>query len=137
MEFHGVKIAILIEGKLLMHLRDDKPGLFNANMWDFPGGGREGNESPEQCAIREVSEEFGIDTSELSIVFKKEYPAQKDPTQKAFFMVAELNNLDTKSIALTEGQRWELFEQAEFFSKKDVIEALKVRFKDYLDSKKF
>ena len=47
MDFHGVKVAVLVGDKLLMHLRDDKPGLFNANMWDFPGGGREGNETPE------------------------------------------------------------------------------------------
>ena len=70
MNFHGVKIAVLVDGKLLMHLRDNKPGLFNANMWDFPGGGREQNETPRECAIREVFEEFGINLESESIVWE-------------------------------------------------------------------
>lgn len=88
MEFHGVKIAVLVEGKLLMHLRDNKPGLFNANMWDFPGGGREGDETAEECAIREIYEEFGITINSNSFVWERVCPAMKDPSQKAIFMVA-------------------------------------------------
>jgi hypothetical protein len=42
-DFHGVKIALLVGDKILMHLRDNKPGLFNANMWDFVGGGSRRN----------------------------------------------------------------------------------------------
>ena len=134
MDFHGVKVAVLVGDKLLMHLRDDKPGLFNANMWDFPGGGREGNETPEECAIREIKEEFGIDIVSEVFVWKKEYPAQKDPNQKAVFMVAMVPEDVIKNIKLTEGQRWSIFDQETFFQDKNVIEALKSRFKDYLES---
>ena len=134
MEFHGVKIAVLVNGKLLMHLRDNKIGLFNANMWDFPGGGREANETPQQCAIREVKEEFGVVLTPSSFVWERVYPAQKDPNQKAFFMVATAPEEDTNNIELTEGQKWRLFDQKAFFEEKAVIEALKVRFKDYLES---
>lgn len=132
MDFHGVKIAVLVDGKILMHLRDNKPGLFNANMWDFPGGGREGNETPEECAIREIEEEFGIILSSESIVWEKVFPAQKDPNQKAVFMVAKIPSEFTSKIVLSEGQKWELFDQKTFFAKDDVIPALKVRFEDYL-----
>ncbi len=137
MEFHGVKIAVLVNGKLLMHLRDNKPGLFMANMWDFPGGGREGDETPEECAIREIKEEFGIDLPLSAILWQGVYKAQKDPSHNAIFLVAELNNLDTNTVRLTEGQEWRLFEQEIFFAKGDVIDSLKVRFRDYLDSNKF
>lgn len=134
MNFHGVKIAVLIEGKLLMHLRDNKPGLFNANMWDFPGGGREGNETHHECAIREIFEEFGINLKHESIVWEKVYPAQKDPNQNAYFMVAEISKDVLLELVLSEGQKWDLFDVNDFFVKKDVIEALKIRFQDYLDS---
>lgn len=134
MEFHGVKVAILVDGKLLMHLRDNKVGLFNANMWDFPGGGRDGTETPQDCAIREVKEEFGINLSPNSFMWEKVYPAQKDPNQKAIFMVAEIPQQVIDEIKLTEGQKWELFDQKMFFEKEDVIEALKIRFRDYLES---
>lgn len=135
MDFHGVKVALTHEGKLLLHLRDDKPGLFNANMWDFAGGGREGDETPEECAVREVKEELAIKLTPESFVWRKEYPAQKDPAQKAWFMVAEISPKDIESVVLGEGQTWKLMDQEEFFKRSDVIEALKGRYQDYLDGK--
>lgn len=134
-DFHGVKIAILVNNKLLMFLRDNKPGLFNANMWDFLGGGREGKESPQECAIREIQEEIGIVISPKSFIWENTYPAQKDPNQKAIFMVAEISEDSISNIFLTEGQKWDLFDEETFFTKEDVIPALKIRFKDYLKSK--
>ena len=134
MDFHGVKIALLYDDKLLMQLRDNKPGLFNANMWDFAGGGREGDETPQECAIREVREEFEIELNPEDFVWKKDYPAQKDPNQRAIFMVAEVSREDIENIRLNEGQEWKLFDQGEFFERDDVIEALKERFSDYLES---
>lgn len=134
MEFNGVKVALLHNGRLLMHLRDNTPGLFNANMWDFPGGGREGGESPEECAIREVEEEFGITLTPDSFIWKKEYPAQKNPDERAFFFVGSITQSDIDSINLTEGQKWELVEPEFFFESSDVVEALKGRFKNYQDS---
>jgi 8-oxo-dGTP diphosphatase len=135
MNFHGVKVALLCEGKLLMHLRDNKPGLFNANMWDFAGGGREGEETPQECAMREVKEEFEIELTSELFIWEKDYPAQKDPSQKAYFMVAKVSQGDIDNINLTEGQRWALFTKEDFFAKEDVILALKERFSDYLKQK--
>ncbi|MCB9810722.1 MAG: NUDIX hydrolase [Candidatus Nomurabacteria bacterium] len=132
MDFHGAKIAILMDDKILMYLRDNKPGLFNANKWDFLGGGREGDETPIGCVIREVKEEIGLSLAEEAIVWEKIYPAQKDPNQKAVFMVAKLEKVDVGEINLTEGQKWRLFTQEEFFEREDVILALKERFRDYI-----
>lgn len=132
MEFHGVKVACIFEDKLLVHLRDNKPGLFNANKWDVPGGGREGNETPVICAIREVKEEFGITLESSAIVWQKQYPAQKDPSQIAFFFVATISQTDVDAIVLGEGQHWGLMDFQTFFNHADVIDALKQRFRDYL-----
>ena len=133
-DFHGVKIAILVDNKLLMFLRDNKPGLFNANMWDFLGGGREGQESPQKCAIREIQEETGIILPLESFIWENVYPAQKDPNQKAIFMVAKISKESIDNIILTEGQKWALFDKETFFAKEDIITALKTRFNDYLKS---
>ena len=72
----------MCEDKLLMHLRDNKPGLFNANMWDFSGGGREGEETPQECAIREVKEEFEIDLTPELFIWEKDYPPRKTRVKK-------------------------------------------------------
>ena len=136
MKFNGSKVALIYEDKLIMQLRDNKPGLFNANMWDFPGGGSKDNETPTECAIREVHEEFGITINTDLFMWEKEYPAQKDPKQISFFLVASISKKDIDSIHFgTEGQRWELMDYDTFFNKDDVINALKGRFRDYLDSK--
>jgi 8-oxo-dGTP diphosphatase len=136
MNFHVVKVALLVGDKLLLHLRDNKPGLFNANMWDFPGGGREETETPTECAQREIKEELGVELSEDAIIWQKEYPAQKDPNQRAYFMVATIEEGVMESITLAEGQEWKLFSQEQFFADSQVIEALKMRFHDYLNSEK-
>jgi 8-oxo-dGTP diphosphatase len=135
MEFHGVKIAVMVGEKLLMHLRDDKPGLRFANMWDFPGGGREGVESPIECALREIKEEFEVTLTEDSFIWQKQYPAMHDPDAVAFFMVANAMESDIESIVLHEGQGWKLFDVHEFFGREDVVPKLKQRFQDYLDHK--
>lgn len=137
MEFSGTKVALLHNDKLVMQLRDNKPGLRFANMWDFPGGGREGVETPIECAIREIDEEFGISLPPDSFVWQKEYPAMHDPDQRAFFLVSFVDESIIQNIQFgTEGQRWELFTQERFFASEDVVPLLKGRFGDYLEETK-
>ena len=59
-DFTGSKIALICGDKVLTILRDDKDDIPCPNMWELPGGGREGNESPFECAAREVYKELGI-----------------------------------------------------------------------------
>jgi 8-oxo-dGTP diphosphatase len=55
-----VTAAILIHNnKLLIAQRKSTDIL--ANKWEFPGGKIEVNETPEDCLIREIKEEFSID----------------------------------------------------------------------------
>jgi 8-oxo-dGTP diphosphatase len=132
-----VKVALLHGDDLLMLLRDNKPGLRFANMWDFPGGGREGEETPEECAIREIQEEFNIVLHADSFVFKKEYPTMHDPLLRAWFLVGHISAADISTIIFgNEGQGWKLFPQSDFFAQVDVVPQLKGRFQDYLDSLK-
>ena len=57
--------VILVDqaGRILMQLRDDGNGktIPFPNMWNFPGGGAEGDESAMEAAVREIREEFEID----------------------------------------------------------------------------
>jgi 8-oxo-dGTP diphosphatase len=47
-EFIGCKPAYNFNGQLPACKREDFPHIPFAGMWDFPGGGRKGDESPEQ-----------------------------------------------------------------------------------------
>ncbi len=133
MEFSGTKVALLYNDLVVMQLRDDKPGLRFANMWDFPGGGREGEETPIECAVREIEEEFGITLDTCLFVWQKDYPAMHDPDQRAYFLVARVGKETIDNIQFgSEGQKWELFTQEAFFDREDVVPHLKGRFGDYL-----
>ena len=134
-DFIGVKIALLVRNKLIVIQRDNKPGLRYAGLWDFPGGGREDDETPFACVAREVSEELGLQLKKDDIIWQKTYPAIYDPSLTAYFMVAKLTASDIDAIKFgNEGQGWKLISVKEFMKAEDVVEQLKGRLQDYLDS---
>ncbi|MEL7034581.1 MAG: NUDIX hydrolase [Cyanobacteria bacterium J06592_8] len=68
-----VSLAILYrEGKLLMQLRDDIPGIVYPGVWGLFGGHVEPGETPEVAVKREVTEEINYEISEVSAF--GEYP---------------------------------------------------------------
>ncbi|TJV41058.1 MAG: (deoxy)nucleoside triphosphate pyrophosphohydrolase [Mesorhizobium sp.] len=48
------------DGRVLLAQRP--PGKQLAGLWEFPGGKVEPGETPEQCLIRELQEEIGVET---------------------------------------------------------------------------
>ena len=134
-DFDGVKIALIKDDQLLVILRDDKPGLRNANLWDLPGGGREGHETQFECVAREVDEELKIQLSPDAIIWEKTYPAMHDSGLTAYFMAAHISDDDIRNVVFgDEGQCWKMMSIADFMSDPTVIEALKGRMRDYLGS---
>ena len=51
------------QGRMLMHLRDDLPGVAAPGLWSCFGGEVEPGETLEQAARREFFEETGVDVS--------------------------------------------------------------------------
>lgn len=59
----GATILVLNNNnEVLLNLRSD------TNDWGIPGGGKELNETLEECAIRELKEETNLDISNLELV---------------------------------------------------------------------
>ena len=56
-----VTAAIIVMGERVLAAKR-RAGVHMAGMWEFPGGKVEADETPEQCLVRELSEEFGIET---------------------------------------------------------------------------
>ena len=52
-------IVIATDGRFLMQLRDDMPGIVDPGKISLFGGRREGNESFRDCIVREIHEELG------------------------------------------------------------------------------
>ena len=82
-DFNGAKAAVFIGEDLLVYQRDY--GVPYPGYWDFPGGGREGDETPEDCLRRETYEEFGIDVPPDAIVWRRSFPAMIGRTGRGWF----------------------------------------------------
>ena len=135
-DFIGVKVALVHDDNVLMIQRDDKPGLAFANLWDFPGGGREGNETPEECAAREVLEELGIDVSDRPIIWHTKHPAMIDPELDAYFMVIEITRDDIAAIVFgDEGQGWKMMPIDKMMKSDEVVPFLSGRLGPWLEAR--
>ena len=55
------------DGKILICERANIP-----NAWQFPQGGVDGGETPEQALVREIWEEIGLEPSDFRIVGKRD-----------------------------------------------------------------
>lgn len=88
--------------QVLLFLRDDKADIPYPNTWDIPGGHVEDNETPEQCIVREMREEMGIELNNFQLFSKVEFV---DRIEYTFW---KCEDLDINKITLTEGQclRW-------------------------------
>lgn len=107
--FVGAKGALFCGGDVLVYLRDDKPGLPWRNLWDLPGGGREGDETPEACFLRELHEEFGLSLPPKRLVFRRVLPSMTDPARPSAFFAGRLTLAETAAIRFgDEGQHWQM-----------------------------
>ena len=56
---YAVGLITAPDGRLLLQLRDNKPGLPGAGLWGFFGGHVEDGERPSAAFLREMDEELG------------------------------------------------------------------------------
>ena len=132
-EFTGCKIALICDGQMLTILRDDKMTIPWPNMWELPGGGREGDESPFECAAREVYEELGIHLNEDCLLWSKVYPSMLFEGRQSVFMVGQLSQDQFDNITFgDEGQTYKLMSIEEFLNSKQAVPQLQGRLRDYL-----
>ena len=95
-------------------------------MWDLPEGGREGNETPEDCVLREVFEEFGIRLPTQRIYWSKRYLAASGLAQ--CFFAGRLESSDVAAIRFgNEGQEWSLMNVATYLQLPDAVTSLQQR----------
>ena len=125
---------MICDDKLLTILRDDKASIPYPNMWELPGGGREGEETPFECVQREVFEELSLKLEETDIVWAKDYQGMLDPDKTSIFMVGTITQEEFAGIVFgDEGQAYQMMDVSQFLSDEKVVPQLQDRLRDYLE----
>jgi 8-oxo-dGTP diphosphatase len=134
-DFTGAKIALLQDGHVLTYLRDDFAHLPWPGYWDLPGGGREGDEAPLDCALRELAEEFGLTYAPTRVIWTRAYPDWKTPARAAWFFGGGLTPADLAGIRFgDEGQGWQMMPIADFLHHPRAVPFLQARLADWLQN---
>ena len=108
MKPQGTSIIFINAGRqVLLLLRDDIPTIPYPNMWDLPGGHVEPGETPEQCIVREMKEEIGLDLDGHQLFSVIEF------NERIEYTYWKSANLDIDRIDLTEGQAIKWFSKIE------------------------
>mgnify|MGYP000111580770 CR=1 FL=1 len=104
---------------ILFQLRDDKPNIAFPNMYTFPGGVVEKDETPLNAAVRELEEETGY---EIAVDNLRQFEVityislnDKKPIQKLIFVCLYNNESE---IVCNEGQ------EMVFLTRNEIVEAL-------------
>ena len=114
-DFVGAKVALICGDRVLTCLRDDTPGLPWRGMWDLPGGGREGGETPEACLLREVEEEFELRLPPDRLIWRRVWPSMMDASRESVFFAGRITVAEIVAIRFgDEGQRWEMMAAAAY-----------------------
>jgi len=130
MSFKGAKLALFLGPQLLVILRDDKPDIPYPGHWDFPGGGREGDETPETCALRETEEEVGLVLAPADLCHARRYSR---PDGESWFFAAHLAADRVEDVRFgNEGQGWALMTPEAYCAHSLGIPRFKDRLQDYL-----
>lgn len=123
--FGGAKLALYLGAELAVILRDATPGLIFADHWDFPGGGREGDETPQACALRECHEELGLVVPEAAVVWGRSF---QEGAEVKWFFVAQMPEAAIADVVFgDEGQGWRMMAEDAFLRHTKAVPAFQDR----------
>ena len=124
--FDGAKVALFIGRHLIVIRRDDRPDIPFPDTWDFPGGGREGDETPFQTVARETYEEVGLRLTAADVVWQNR--CDRPGRAAVWLFVAQLPAAAQAQVVFgDEGQFWRLACLDEVLTWPDVAGALQRR----------
>jgi len=131
--FSGAKLALFLGSDLLVILRDDRPDIPYPGHWDLPGGGREGQETPELCVLRETREEVGLVLHPSSLVWARNY---RRPHGLVWFFAAHLPESASAGITFgSEGQGWRLMPPEDYCAHPLAVPHFADQLRHYLNHK--
>lgn len=116
--------------RLVTVLRDEKQDIPWPGYWDFPGGGREADEHPVDCALRETHEELGLNVLPSELIWARRYH-RKDHFTWFFAAQVDIARVDAINFG-DEGQGWTLMTPHTYLCHPRGIPHFQARLADFL-----
>lgn len=118
-EFAGAKLILFLGPRILVLRRDRRDDIPWPGYLDLPGGGREGDESPEACALRETHEETGLILRAPRIIWRNRAMGRAGPV---WFLATRIPAARAADVALgDEGISWRLMPPDDFAKHPEAI----------------
>ncbi len=104
----GVGVIVIKDGKVLLGKRKN---AFGKDVWSFPGGHLELNESWEDCASRETMEETGVVIKNIRFVSATNDIFQAENKHYiTIFMLSDYESGEVKAMEPEKCEKWEWFQ---------------------------
>lgn len=115
-------IITTMDGRYLVQLRDDLPGIWYPGHWGCFGGAVDAGETPEQSLRRELQEELQLDAPVSSVFTQFDYDLRPIGQPKVFRLYYEVRiaESDVAKFVLGEGAAMELVPAAELLINRPV-----------------
>jgi 8-oxo-dGTP pyrophosphatase MutT (NUDIX family) len=114
-------VIILDDGRYLMQLRDQKPGLFYPGHWGLFGGALDPGETSEAAVRRELEEEIGLTGCDPKPLTHFTFQMNSFGTISRFFFEVSVPESRLADLALTEGSGMGAFYPADILTKPRVV----------------
>ena len=131
--FGGTKAILSVGGRLVLLRRDDDPAIPHPGLVDLPGGGREGDETPVACTLREVSEEVGLALPPSRLSWGRPY-SSSDGRGRSWLFAAGIDEDEAAALTLgDEGQALWLEPVETYLERDDAVPGHQARVRDWWD----
>jgi 8-oxo-dGTP pyrophosphatase MutT (NUDIX family) len=119
----AVALIVLDDGRYLMQLRDDKPGIFYPNHWGFFGGAVDEGEEPETALRRELMEELRFKPPSFTYFTRMDFDFGCMGAGQCYRIVYEVPFVaaDISALQLREGRRVEPLDIRDALTKRPVV----------------
>lgn len=116
-------IILLEDGRYLVQLRDDKPGIWYPDHWGCFGGAVEPGETPEQAFQRELMEEIGVVPENFTLFTSFDFDLRLLGQPKVFrhYYVAHLSAAEEARVTVMEGREARAWDGAALLAHQRVI----------------
>lgn len=114
-------LIVLEDGRYLMQLRDQKPGIFYPGHWGLFGGAMDPGESVQSALARELEEELGLQGATSRYVTDLSFAVGRFGRIVRYYYEVPINAADLSRLTIREGREMRAFSAVDILTQPRVV----------------